>query len=181
MAFRLAPVSAPAPVSGWLARNRETPGPWRRCTAMTATWGRAVRDDPARGVSGWECGGLWHGYGWWELCFIFFLGRRAPRLSRRSLWVQTLEVPGWNLSGIGQVFPAGPLVLANSSNPPAGLFVGRLPHLCHCGSPHLPAFLFISFGDSHPTCSAGTPSYDWPRWGKILAESISLLPPQVSA
>ena len=45
-------------------------------------------------------------------------------------------------------------VLANPSNPLQGFLFGRLPHLCHCGSPHLAAFLFISFGESHPTCWA---------------------------
>ena len=49
-------VSAPALVSGWLARNRKTPAPWRPCMARIASPGRTVRDGPARRVPGWECG-----------------------------------------------------------------------------------------------------------------------------
>jgi hypothetical protein len=57
LAFVLAPILASAPVSGWLARNRETIGPWRPCTKRTVNWRQAVREDPMLRARGWECGG----------------------------------------------------------------------------------------------------------------------------
>lgn len=160
MAFRLALVSAPAPVLGWLARNREIAGPWRQCTATSVSWGRSG--------SGWECGNCGHDCRRWGLeggfLFYLFLGRRAPGSPHRSVW----RGP-WS-SGAGTHLAShrasqGLLLLAT---PPLRGFL-----VWETGSP-LPlwvsplAFLFIPFGESRPTCGAHV-YRDWPWRGTISA------------
>lgn len=142
MAFWVVPVSAPALVSGWLARNRKTPGPWRPCMARIASRGRTVRDGPARRVPGWECGdcGIIAGCG--NSC-IFSQEGAPPGCSSRLFG----RGPRTSRAGTHQASDRASLqgrrVLANPSNSLRRFLFGRLPHHCHCGSPHLSASLFL--------------------------------------
>lgn len=146
MAFSLAPVSAPAPVSGWLARNRETSEPWRSCTVKTASWGQAVRDDPARGVLSWECRdrGMTVGGGDSGVVSYFVLERRASGSPYWSFRARTSAIPGRTpLVGIGWCFLLGPFAPGKPEHTPCRACVTPGVHT----SLH---FLFISFGERVP-------------------------------
>lgn len=171
MAFSLAPVSAPAPVSGWLARNWETPGPWRPYTARTASWRRAVRDDPARGVPGWECGdrGQTASGGDSEgVSVYFFFGSRALGSPRGAVWARTSVVAGWDPSALDWASWRGHLHRANPSNPPAGLFVWEAASPLSLQGSALAcfSFYFFWFVASHVL---GTPLSRLARWDTVLA------------
>lgn len=159
MAFRLALVSAPAPVLGWLARNRETAGPWRQCTATTVSWGRSG--------SGWECGNCGHDCGWWGLeggfLFYLILGRRAPGSPHRSVWRGPWSSGAGTYLASGREGITGPFALGN----PLERFscLGGWLTSVTLG---LPTSLFIPFGESRPTCGAHL-YRDWPRRGIISA------------
>lgn len=104
----------PALVLGRLARNRETPGPWRPCTAMIVSCGSSG--------SRWECGGcgVIAGGGGSRVRSVLFLVRRAPKSPRAFSWAQTLVVQGLECTGVKWGFLAGPFAVGS---PLAGLFV----------------------------------------------------------
>ena len=154
MAFSVMSVSAPALVSGWLARNRKTPAPWRPCMARIASPRRTVRDGPARRVPGWECGdcGIIAGCG---NSVLFFLRKARPRVAPRVTLGADFGRPGLEPTRPRTGLPCRAVGSCQTRVTPCGAFClgGCLTTVTAVSAL---VCLFISSGDSHPTCWAHT-------------------------